>query len=89
MSHQTDQPARDSNAHRGTPLPPAAPAEYRTLTPEEMKQIDVLLGRTGPTLIRRDDVAPPDPKTTGRLLQTVVVAIILLSIVAAAFYLFR
>jgi hypothetical protein len=82
MSHQTDQPARDNDARRGTP-------EYRTLTPDEMKQFDALLGRTGPTLIRRADTPAEKPEPAGRLLQTVVVAIILLSIVAAALYLFR
>ena len=89
MSQPTNQPVRDNDARRGTPLTPATPAEYRTLTPEEMKQIDALLGRTGPTLIRRYDTPPEKPDGAGRLPQTIVVAIILLSIVAAALYLFR
>jgi hypothetical protein len=89
MNQQTNQPVRDHDARRGKRTAPATPPEYRTLTPDEMKQIDALLGRTGPTLIRGADAPPEKPESAGRLLQTVVVAIILLSIVAAALYLFR
>jgi hypothetical protein len=73
--------------------PPAG--ERRALTPDELKQIDAMLGLGagpggGPTLIRRDDTTPTDAHhAPARLLQTVVVAIILLSIVAAALYVFR
>jgi hypothetical protein len=64
--------------------------ERRALTPEELRQFDAMLGLGGsPTLIRRDEAPLENAPAPARLFQTLVVAIILLSIVAAALYMFR
>ena len=78
--------ARSQNLDRGTQLPGG---EQRGLTPDEMKQIDALLGLTGPTLISPATSAPEPAGGKARLLRTVIVAIMLVAIVAFAVYLFR
>jgi len=88
MNQQTNQPVRDHDARRGKRTAPATPPEYRTLTPDEMKQIDALLGRTGPTLIRREE-SPERPAQRPRIASTLIVLLILAEVVATALYLFR
>ena len=67
-------------------------AERRPLTPDELKQFDAMLGIArgdGPKLTRRGETRPDDQSAGSRLLNTVIVAIILIAIVAAAFFMFR
>jgi len=74
--------------HPVTP-PVAGAGEQRTLTTEEFRQLDTMLGgQDFPTLIRPDN-PPPAARHTSGLLQTLVVGIILLAIIALALYLFR
>ena len=74
----------------GPPPMPIGTPEQRPLTPDELKQFDTLLGHGGgPTLIRPGDATTDDVHSQSRLLQTLIVAIILLAIVAGAMYLFR
>ena len=64
-------------------------AEQRTLTTEEFRQLDTMLGgKDFPTLIRPADPTPAT-RTAPGLIQTLVVGIILVTIVALALYLFR
>jgi hypothetical protein len=69
------------------PVPAGADAEHRTLTTEEFRQLDTMLGgQDFPTLIRSGGETPA-PRRAG-LLQTLIVTVILAAIVALALYLF-
>ena len=62
--------------------------ERRTLSTEEFRQLDTMLGGSDfPTLIQPQDQTPA-PRRAG-LLHTLIVAMILAAIVGLAWYLFR
>ena len=80
-----DQPEPDSHPRPAPPpvqLPGAQSPEQRTLTTEEFRQLDTMLGgQDFPTLIR-SGAPTPSARAKPGLLQTLVVAIILAAIVA-------